>query len=203
MSIFSSSPPASAGSRRVVALTVVLSASGGLGCREEERPAPPEEVPLESARRVSSRTVRRVTDAGAPDVAADAGDRGAQAVRSSEIYHGECEEPGIVQWGFLTFVASTPGDSSIVFRLRSAPSVAALESAHFIELITASTALGTRRCTVSGPAPCPIDLFDVLGGAPLVHHPYAELEVTLNPSLDGAMPSADEWLLNYSCTFNQ
>ena len=142
-------------------------------------------------------------DAGASAVSADAGDRGVQPIRSSEIYHGECVASGLVQWGFLTFVASTPGDSSIVFRLRSAPSVGALESARFIELITASTALGTRRCTVSGPAPCPIDLFEVLGGAPLAHHPYAELEITLNPAADGVMPSVDEWLLNYSCTFNQ
>jgi hypothetical protein len=174
-----------------------------LGCRDDVRPAPLEDTPLENARRVSSGTFQPLVDAGASVVSTDAGGRGAQAARSSEIYHGECDAPGLVQWGFLTFVASTPGNSSIVFRLRSAPSVAALESAHFIELITASTALGTRRCTVSGPAPCPIDLFDMLGGAPLVHHPYAELEITFNPAADAAMPSIDDWLLNYSCTFIQ
>jgi hypothetical protein len=197
----SSSDPSTSGGR--ITRAFVLIASAALGCREEERPAPPAGAPLENARRVSSGRFERELDAGASGAAADAGDRGAEAVRSTEIYHGECDAPGVVQWGFLTFVTSTPGDSSIVFRLRSAPSVDALESADFIELITASSALGTRRCSVTGPAPCPIDLYDVLGGPPLAHQPYSELEITFHPSADGAMPSIDDWLLNYSCTFNQ
>ena len=143
MSNISSGGPPSPGRR--ITRAVVLIASAALGCRDEARPPPPEQAPLENARRVSSARFGRGLDAGAPGVAADAGGGGAEAVRSSEIYHGECDSPGVVQWGFLTFDTSTPDDSSIVFRLRTAPSVAALESARFIELITASTALGTSR----------------------------------------------------------
>jgi hypothetical protein len=181
----------------------MLCASGALACREEARPAPLEDPPLQEARHVTSGAFRPAPDAGPSESAVDGGDPGLRATRSSEIYHGECPDPGLVQWGFLTFVAATPADSSIQFRLRSAPSQAALESARYIDLITASTALGTRRCSVSGPAPCPIDLFDVLGGAPLAHHPFSELEITLNPSGDGSMPSVEEWKVSYSCTFNQ
>jgi hypothetical protein len=120
-----------------------------------------------------------------------------------QSYAALCED-STVQWGFFTYVATTPGDSSIRMRARTAPTEDGLESAMFIELLTASTALGTARCTFTGPAPCPIDLFEVLGGAPLVHHPLSELEVMLTPSSsDQRMPTVDDWRLDYSCTFNQ
>jgi hypothetical protein len=120
-----------------------------------------------------------------------------------ESYAAFCEG-STVQWGFFTYRATTPGDSSIRMRMRTAPTEDGLQSALFIDLLTASTALGTSRCTVTGPAPCPIDLFEVLDGAPLVHHPLSELEVTFSPSSsDQRMPTVDDWQLDYSCTFNQ
>jgi hypothetical protein len=125
-------------------------------------------------------------------------------LRLHQIYQGTCEPPSLVQWGFFTYRALTPGDSSIRFAVRSAPTEADLGRATSFDLLTASTALGTARCAFTGPAPCPLDLFVVLGGAPLVHHPIAELAVLLTPaSGDGAMPSVEQWSLNYSCTFNQ
>jgi hypothetical protein len=132
----------------------------------------------------------------------DAGIAPAAPVTVRTPYSGECEDPGRVQWGFLTYEASTPGDSNIAFRFRSAATSDALQRATFRDLITASAALGTERCRVTGPAPCPIDLFDALGGAPLAHHPSAELELVLNPSsVDAALPVVREWKLTYSCSF--
>jgi hypothetical protein len=198
------------------------------GCAEEERPAPLPDVPSEVARRVLTGSIGAPpTDAGAAPGGArsDAGDgadpatggTGAAGVSSDtrveptasggllahQIYEGRCDPPAVVQWGFFTYQALTPGDSIITFEVRSAPSEAELVSAASFELLTASTALGTTRCGVTGPAPCPLDLFTVLGGAPLVHHPIAELAVLLSPASDGTMPRVEQWRLDYSCTFNQ
>jgi hypothetical protein len=140
-------------------------------------------------------------DAGTADAGA-AASNGGRPVTTTNTYHGECVDPGVVQWGFLTYEATTPGDSEIAFRIRSAPTSDALARAKYRDLIRASSALGTRRCAVTGPAPCPVDLYVELDGAPLVHYPFAELEVVLRPSsIDGAMPSLQEWKLTYSCAF--
>jgi hypothetical protein len=120
-----------------------------------------------------------------------------------QTYEAVCDD-STVQWGFFTYVATTPGDSTIGFRVRTAPTEDQLLASEYVELSTASTALGSDRCSFTGPPPCPIDLFDALGGAPLAHHPLSELEVVLNAaSSDGSMPRVDQWQLNYSCTFNQ
>jgi hypothetical protein len=194
----------------------VLLAAGLGGCADDPRPERAADLSVDDARRVLAGSFA-LPDAGAPahpaggaggaaasSIALDAGGAPSSTpVTVRNTYAGECEDPGLVQWGFLTYDASTPGDSSIAFRIRSAPSRQALERATFRELITASAALGTERCRVTGPAPCPIDLFLAFGGAPLAHHPFAELELELRPSSgDGALPAVEEWKLNYSCTFN-
>ncbi len=125
------------------------------------------------------------------------------ALLAHRIYEGACDPPSLVQWGFLTYRALTPGDSSIAFAVRVAASEGELARAESFDLLTASTALGTARCGITGPAPCPLDLFVVLGGAPLVHHPFAELSVLLSPASDGTVPFVEQWRLSYSCTFNQ
>jgi hypothetical protein len=120
-----------------------------------------------------------------------------------QTYEAICDG-ATVQWGFFTYRATTPGDSSVGFRVRTAPREAQLRAADYFALATASAALGTERCAFTGPSPCPIDLFDLLGGAPLAHHPLSELEVVLNPaSSDRRVPAVEQWQLNYSCTFNQ
>lgn len=135
--------------------------------------------------------------------AADAGAALSSPLTLQQTYEGTCEG-STVQWGFLTFRAATPSDSSILFRVRTAASEAELPRAGFFDLVTASAALGTDHCGFTGPAPCPIDLYELLGGAPLAHHPFAQLEVLLSPaSADGRLPAVEEWQLTYSCTFNQ
>lgn len=119
----------------------------------------------------------------------------------TEEYAGECDGDGVVQWGFFTYEATTPGDSSITFRVRTGATREELERASWTSLITAQAAPDdTQSCSFFGPAPCPIDLYTVLEGAPRAHHAFAELRVVLTPTRDGtAMPSVQSWNLNFSC----
>jgi hypothetical protein len=124
----------------------------------------------------------------------------------TETYASECADDTRVQWGFFTYDSTTPGDSSVRFRIRTANTEAALATAPWIDLATAQASPNTQRCTMGGPAPCPIDLYNVLGGAsaPAVHHNLAQVDVTLTPSSDGTKPSSVQgWQLNYSCPFAQ
>jgi hypothetical protein len=197
----------------------VLLALAGLGaCADPQRPEQLSDLSVDDASRVLAGAFAS-PDGGLASAVHSAGGAGGSTAATSTAqdggiappstpatvhneYSGECEDPGRVQWGFLTYEASTPGDSSIAFRIRSAPSSDALERARFRDLITASAALGTEHCRVTGPTPCPVDLFLALGGSPLAHHPFAELELLLRPSsIDGALPVVQNWNLTYSCSF--
>jgi len=197
----------------------------GLACSSEERPGPLADPPPQNELRfVAGRFGAPESDAGA--TAGAGGDAGATGVDASagpssagaagappgsssepvpqrQIYEAICDPSLVVQWGFVVYEATTPGDSFIELRVRSAPSEPELDAAAFIELIQISTALGTTRCAVTGPAPdCPIDLFVRLGGAPLAHLPFMEVEAVLHPaSGDGRLlPGVDAWRMDYSCT---
>jgi hypothetical protein len=212
---------------RSLAARAALSVSTGvvaLGCTEHDRPGmiadpqgdDPERSVTGSFRAPGAGSsggaggaMQPGSDGGTMDPASGAaGQAGVGAIGSGpvtlqQIYEGRCDG-ATVQWGFFTFQAATPGDSSIFFRLRTAAAEAELARGSFVDLLTASTALGTDRCGFAGPAPCPIDLYDVLGGAPLAHHPFAQLEVLLSPASEGGrMPEVEDWQLTYSCTFNQ
>jgi hypothetical protein len=195
-----------------------------IGCAQNERPDPLADAPgADTARVLTGSIGAPAADAGAgagpggvgggstagasggsPSSGTSVEQTASGALLVHQVYEATCAPPSVVQWGFFTYRALTPGDSSIAFSVRSAATEAELGDAQSFELLTASTALGTARCAITGPEPCPLDLFVVLGGAPLVHHPVAELEVVLSPaSGDGTMPSVEQWRLNYSCTFNQ
>jgi hypothetical protein len=127
-----------------------------------------------------------------------------QAAVLQEVYESECAEDTRVQWGFLTYNATTPGNSNVVFKIRTAPTEAELTSATWIDLARAQASPDTQVCGFGGPAPCPIDLYTALGGSPAAHHPFAEVQVVLNPTGDGKQPSTIQgWQLNYSCPFAQ
>ncbi|HKO92426.1 MAG TPA: C-type lectin domain-containing protein [Polyangiaceae bacterium] len=124
----------------------------------------------------------------------------------SETYESECADDTRVQWGFFTYDTTTPSDSNVRFRIRTANTEAGLATATWVDLATAHASPNTQRCSMAGPAPCPIDLYNVLGGgsAPAVHHNFAQVDVTLTPSSDGTEPaSVQGWQLNYSCPFAQ
>lgn len=123
----------------------------------------------------------------------------------TETYDSDCDEDARVQWGFFTYDTTTPGDSNVRFRIRTANTEAALATASWVDLATAHASPNTQRCSMGGPAPCPIDLYNVLGGtnAPAVHHSFAQIEVTLTVSSDQLEPAAQGWKVNYSCPFIQ
>lgn len=182
------------------------------GCSERERPGRIPDPQGDAAARAVSGSFRAPepggpasTRDGGSAAASDAGGGAAQpgSVSLQQIYEARCDG-STVQWGFFTFEAATPSDSSIRFRVRTAAAEAELASNRHLDVLTASAALGTQRCGFAGPAPCPIDLYELLGGAPRAHHSFAQLEVLLNPaSNDQLMPVVEAWQLTYSCTFNQ
>ncbi len=115
------------------------------------------------------------------------------------VYEGQCPDDASPIWTFFTYDARTPGDSNIVMRARTANSEAALPSATFVDLITASRANDTERCSLGGPSPCPVNLYEALHGDTGIGQ-YLELEVQLHPSSAGNLsPQLRTWKLNYSC----
>jgi len=118
-------------------------------------------------------------------------------------YEPGCGRDERVQWGFLTYTATTPGDSNVQFRLRTADTKAGLASAAYVDLATAQASPDTQHCGFAGPVPCPIDLYAVLGGPPRAYHPFAQLEISLAPTSDGKTASTVQtWQLSYSCVAN-
>jgi hypothetical protein len=193
--------PSFADARRVLSGSFVAGADAG------ESGAPPEPAGGSGSSSAGASAVNGsgggTNAGGATDgVVGPSGTTSDRPVTLRQTYQAVCDD-ATVQWGFFTFAAATPDDSSIVFRLRTAPNQSALPVATYVDLVTASTALRTDRCSFTGPPPCPIDLFVVLDGAPRAHHPLAELEAVLYPaSSDGSVPSVEEFNLNYSCTYN-
>jgi hypothetical protein len=122
----------------------------------------------------------------------------------NERYASQCSEDEGVQWGFFTYEATTPGDSNVTFKIRTALTEADLDDQTWLSLARAQATPDTQVCSVWGPAPCPIDLYVVLGGAPAAHHPFLEVEVLLHAESSGAESSTVQgWQLNYSCPFTQ
>ena len=116
-----------------------------------------------------------------------------------QVYDGQCPIGGQVQWSFLAYDTSTPADSSIRFRARSADTQAELSAAPFADLATARAATNTQQCALSGPAPCPIDLYENLGAARAKLR-YLELEAAVTPSTDQrSTPTLNAWQITYSC----
>jgi hypothetical protein len=119
---------------------------------------------------------------------------------TSEVYEATCTAPGQKpQWGFLTYSATTPLDSSVEFRVRAATTEAGLDLAKSQLVATAhSTPTDTQLCSLSGPKGCPIDLYALLGDA--AGYPFLQLDLTVNPSSNQSLtPMLDDWKVSYSC----
>jgi hypothetical protein len=53
---------------------------------------------------------------------------------------------------------------------------------------------------MSGPSPCPKNLYTALGGPPGATNEDLTLQVTLTPSPDGQVaPTLNSWQITYSC----
>ncbi|MBW2459145.1 MAG: hypothetical protein JRI68_31900, partial [Deltaproteobacteria bacterium] len=124
----------------------------------------------------------------------------------TEVYEAECPAGTSVQWGFAAYDATTPPDSAIVFEARTAATEGELGAATWASVATAeSSPTDTQKCQLSGPAPCPLDLWTILGGPPLVHLDVLELKATLVPGgpNDSITPSLNSWQVTYSCPDSQ
>lgn len=117
-----------------------------------------------------------------------------------ETYGAECRHDQNPQWGFLAIDTTTPGDSSVSLRARTADTEEELAMATYVDIGTLSVANGNSLCSAPDVDGCPLDLYALLGGAPLAHHALVEIEVTVNPTSDKSqLPTVDEWSLSYSC----
>jgi hypothetical protein len=161
-------------SRRPVGLLLLFFV--GLACGERERPDPLSDPPLDGTRRfvggdfgapsfpdagaggAGLAAGGAAADAGTGPAGGNGGSAGASGspvstsavpITQTQTYEASCEASRVVQWGFVTFEASTPGDSFITFRVRSAQTEAELAAATFIDLISVSTGLPDRPLRTS------------------------------------------------------
>jgi hypothetical protein len=122
------------------------------------------------------------------------------AKTTSEVYEAACPGAGQKpQWGFLTYSATTPLDSSIEFWVRAATTEMGLDIAKSQLVATAhASPTDTQLCSLSGPQGCPIDLFASLGNT--AGYPFMQLDLKVNPSSNQSRtPMLDDWKVSYSC----
>jgi hypothetical protein len=113
-------------------------------------------------------------------------------------YEGVCPPGSKPTWGFLSYDTTTPGASYVNFKARTATTQAGLPFSVFVDLATAqSTPTDTQVCPMSGPSPCPIDLYSALG-LPNAKASWLQLEVTVTPS-NPDVPVLNTWQVTYSC----
>jgi hypothetical protein len=116
-----------------------------------------------------------------------------------QTYEAKCTFDQSPQWGFIGWDATQPANTSIKFKVRTAETLAGLTNAAFIDI--ASVPTDPAVCPLSGPAPCPKDMYATLG-VPAVHHPYLELEVD-TIAYQSSAPTVNDFKITYSCTDNQ
>ncbi len=127
-------------------------------------------------------------------------------VSYTEKYIAKCPVSARVSWQLLTYDATAPsngsGASRVKFEVRTAPLLANGTAGTYGALVTAAdTAAGDpAACKISGPTPCPKDLFAALGGTPLAHQQALEMKISLLPTPDTLMtPTLRSWQVSYSC----
>jgi hypothetical protein len=116
-----------------------------------------------------------------------------------QTYEANCSGDQEPQWGFVGWNATQPANTSISFKVRTAQTLPELASATFIDIGAVPT--DPAVCPLSGPAPCPKDLYALLG-VPSVHDPYLELEVTTT-AYQSSAPTVNDFNITYSCIDNQ
>jgi hypothetical protein len=118
----------------------------------------------------------------------------------TERYHAVCPDGARPQWGFFAYETETPADSKIEFSVRAAPTEEELADATPELWATAAAESTSEVCSMSGPEPCPIDMFEHLAGYPAAHFAWLDLEVKLIPATSGAeSPVLLDWRFTYSC----
>jgi hypothetical protein len=133
---------------------------------------------------------------------------GGYATRTyTQTYASSCPAGTRTQWGYLAYDATTPSDASgssdVKFQVNTIPSPADGGTGMPTAWVTAANtpaAGDPALCPVSGPSPCPKDLYAALGGLPAARNQGLTLQVTLTPSPDSLVaPTLNSWQITYSC----
>jgi hypothetical protein len=120
-------------------------------------------------------------------------------------YEGLCAPGEKVQWGFLTWDGTAPsnasGSSAILIQAHAAELAANLKPTCSDCVTLGDVPVSAPAiCTVSGPAPCPIDVYAALGGMTVGMSSFVELVFTLQATPDSSLlPTLTDWKLTYSC----
>ena len=117
-----------------------------------------------------------------------------------EMYDGDCSAfpaSGPV-WEFLTYDTDTPGNSEVIFELRTGNTPAEAMSASYIEVARTSNAAPDA----SFGAGTQVDLAAALG--PLNQQRYVQARITINPtSNQKESPTLHDYELQFSCLSNE
>lgn len=114
-------------------------------------------------------------------------------------YYSDCPQGTKTQWSYFSYETITPVETSVVWKARTANTVADLGNATYVNLATATSTPDTQICLMSGPAPCPINLYDKFGPVD-ARKSYLELSITLNPANGkNATAKVNNWDITYSC----
>ncbi len=120
--------------------------------------------------------------------------------QTQEMYAGDCSgyPSAGPTWEFLTYDTDTPGDSEVIFEVRTGNTAAEAMASSWIEV--ARTTNAAPDATFGGGTQ--IDLEALLG--PLAQQEFLELQATVNPTSDQkASPTVHEVELQLSCLSNE
>lgn len=119
-------------------------------------------------------------------------------VTYTEVYTGQCPQGTKLQWGFFAYSTATPGDSNVVFDAQVSSD--GISFSPSVNLAIAKASPNTQVCPMGGPAPCPVNVFNKLGGIPNAQKEYLKLSTTVNPTTSGlSAPTINNWEITYSC----
>lgn len=126
-------------------------------------------------------------------------------------YSPSCAPDERVQWGKLAWNASTPSSSEIKFEVRVRDRYVDGGFGPWSAWVLVGDAKqlppparDPAVCPMSGPAPCPKDLYAPLGGIPQARYADLELRITMNPDITGLIaPTLYDYKLAYSCVPNE
>jgi hypothetical protein len=124
-----------------------------------------------------------------------------------QTYASSCPPGTRTQWAFLSYNATTPsnasGSSDVKFQIQTAPVLAdggIGAATAWVTVADTPRAGDPAVCPMSGPLPCPKDLYALLGGPPAANNQNLTLQVTMTPSPDNRVaPTLNSWQITYSC----
>lgn len=115
-----------------------------------------------------------------------------------EVYEASCPPGTVPQWGFLAHDTTTPGDSSVEFRVSTSKDGVVFDPLPVTPTAVASA--GSEVCAMGGPPPCPVSLYTALNGLPAANRKYLQLAMKILPTSDtNQTPTVNDWQVTYSC----